>query len=129
MIARHLIAAAYPIEHDEGCYLDPEFGEQNFESYIDDLFDEDDDDFDPTAHKPFCNCGADELNRQAEEYLANQTIDEATILAAISMVESIQPWGLTKTQRGPVELLKKHIIGNLRFMAGLPEETREPEST
>ncbi len=47
MIARHLIAAAYPIAHDEGCYLDPEFGEQNFQLYVDmELYDEEDEDFD-----------------------------------------------------------------------------------
>lgn len=124
MIARHLIAAAYPIAHDEGCYLDPEFGEQNFQLYVDmELYDEEDEDFDPTAFKPFCNCGTDELNKQAEEYLAGTAqLDEPTILAAIEMIRSVKPWGLTKSQTGPVELLRKHIIGNLRFMIGLPEE-------
>lgn len=129
MIARHLIAAAYPIEHDEGCYLDPEFGEGNFRLYVDtELYDEDDEDFDPTAFKPFCNCGADELNKQAEEYLANTQIDETTILAAIEMVSGVRPSGLSETQRSTVELFRKHIIGNMRFMAGLPEKSSEPES-
>jgi hypothetical protein len=118
MIARHLIAAAYPIAHDEGCYLDPEFGQDNLEREY--WIDEEDED--EELPKPFCNCGTDDLNKQAEEYLANASIDEATILAAIEMIKTIQPWGLTKSQLGPVELLRKHIIGNLLFMAGLPEE-------
>jgi len=123
MDARHLIAAAYPIPHDEGCYLDPEFGEQNFHLYVDtELYDEDDEDFDPDAFKPFCNCGNDDLNKQAEEYLAHASLDQPTILAAIEMIKTVKTWGLTSTQEGPVELLRKHIIGNLRFMAGLPEE-------
>lgn len=123
MIARHLIAAAYPIEHHEGCYLDPEFGEQNFRLYVNmELYDEEDEDFDPDAFKPFCNCGTDDLNKQAEKYLESASIDEATILAAVQMVKAVHPFGLSSTQKGPVELLRKHIIRNLLFMAGLSEE-------
>jgi len=122
MIARHLIAAAYPIDHDEGCYLDPEFGESNLErEHIFDEEDEEDENLELPA--PYCSCGADDLNKQAEDYLAGTSqLDEATILAVIEMIKSVTTWGLTKTQQGPVELLRKHIVSNLRFMIGLPEE-------
>lgn len=69
--AKTLIAAAYPIPHDEGCFLDPYYGEDNFMGYLNVSMDEDED-FDPDSIKPFCNCGTEALNEMSARYLRNE---------------------------------------------------------
>lgn len=76
--AYRLIEAAYPIPHDEGCYLDPEYGDQNFGSYLDQMEFEQGDDFESSDHLPFCNCGTDELNTEAAVYLSMNATPKRT---------------------------------------------------
>lgn len=53
--------------HDEGCELDPEFGEQNFEGNLPD-------DYDPDEMRlPHCTCGTDELLAKIDDIIAQAT--------------------------------------------------------
>lgn len=63
--ARELVATSYPIAHDEGCMLDPEFGETNHENwyYGDPLYE------DSELPPPHCTCGAEEANDKAADFI------------------------------------------------------------
>lgn len=69
-----LIEAAYPIEHDEGCYLHYAYGENNFSHVLEEFY-RNNPDTEEGKPRTFCNCGVAELNAAAEQFITGAETD------------------------------------------------------